>query len=116
MDGLQIDAWAIAVAAGAWAVYRIVTDWGVPFLAKKNGRSMSPQVEMAVLRETLAPHLAEATRMGRQIGELHKWHDVRDTDNVPVWYVRRSLETVMADLAAAVRELRKAIDQGNGKA
>lgn len=27
-----------------------------------------------------------------QISDLHKWHNQRDRDGVPVWYVRHSLE------------------------
>ena len=40
--------------------------------------------------------------------ELHDWHDQRDADGVPVWYVRKSLETTISALTAAVTELSKA--------
>ncbi len=40
--------------------------------------------------------------------ELHDWHDQRDADGVPVWYVRKSLETTIGDLTKAVSELSKA--------
>jgi len=37
--------------------------------------------------------------------ELHTWHDRRDEDGVPVWYIRRSLEDSIEKLAEAVTAL-----------
>lgn len=39
--------------------------------------------------------------------DLHAWHDHRDADGVPVWFVRQSLETAIAKLTDAVVELNK---------
>jgi hypothetical protein len=35
----------------------------------------------------------------KQVDELYKWHDQRDTDGVPVWYMRKSLETAILQLS-----------------
>ncbi len=34
-----------------------------------------------------------------QLNDLHEWHNVRDNDGVPIWYVRRSLEEAINKLA-----------------
>lgn len=34
-----------------------------------------------------------------QVRELHEWHDRRDAEGVPVWYVRKSLEDAVGKLA-----------------
>lgn len=39
-------------------------------------------------------------KLARQIDELHEWHDKEDpVDGVKVWYVRRSLEKAIEQLA-----------------
>lgn len=37
--------------------------------------------------------------LGRQTADLHEWHAVKDSEGVPVWYVRRSLEEAIKDLS-----------------
>lgn len=37
-----------------------------------------------------------------RIRELHEWHDRRDADGVPVWYIRKSLEDIIKQNANAV--------------
>ncbi len=34
-----------------------------------------------------------------KLDDLHEWHNVRDNDGVPIWYVRRSLEEAINKLA-----------------
>jgi len=46
--------------------------------------------------------------MSDQIKDLHSWHDVRDEDGVPVWYLRRSLERQIMRLCEAVEGMGKA--------
>jgi hypothetical protein len=36
--------------------------------------------------------------------ELHKWHSVTDMEGVPVWYVRKSLEKSIGELATNIKE------------
>ncbi len=36
--------------------------------------------------------------------DLHKWHDVRDDEGVPLWYVRKSLEKSIDRLADNVEQ------------
>jgi hypothetical protein len=43
-----------------------------------------------------------------KLDELHKWHDVRDDEQVPVWYVRKSLEREIGKLCEAVGKLEQA--------
>ena len=35
----------------------------------------------------------------KKIDDLHKWHDVQDSEGVKIWYVRRSLEDAITKLA-----------------
>ena len=37
--------------------------------------------------------------MKHQTADLHEWHAVKDTEGVPVWYVRRSLEEAIKELS-----------------
>lgn len=34
--------------------------------------------------------------------DLHEWHSIKDSEGVPVWYVRRSLEDAIKDLAVNI--------------
>lgn len=38
----------------------------------------------------------------RQVNDLHKWHDMSDSDGVKIWYVRRSLEDAIEKLATNI--------------
>lgn len=40
-----------------------------------------------------------------KLNELHDWHNMRDDDGVPVWYVRKSLETVILEMAKSTNNL-----------
>jgi hypothetical protein len=44
------------------------------------------------------------------VEDLHKWHDVKDEDQVPVWYVRKSLERLIGELSKSVNRMTKAIE------
>jgi len=41
--------------------------------------------------------------MHQQLHDLWAWHDVRDEDGIPVWYMRRSLETALTSLVAEMK-------------
>lgn len=43
----------------------------------------------------------------REIHDLYQWHDVKDGDGVPIWYIRRSLEEAIKALADNVGEQTK---------
>jgi hypothetical protein len=47
----------------------------------------------------------QADKMADQVDDLHKLHDVKDADGVPVWYVRRSLEEAVKSLADATNNM-----------
>ncbi|HUW47260.1 MAG TPA: hypothetical protein VMW36_00765 [Patescibacteria group bacterium] len=40
-----------------------------------------------------------------KVVELHKWHDIQDSDGVPIWYVRKSLEEIIRQNGEAVQAL-----------
>lgn len=46
-----------------------------------------------------------------QLKALHTMHNVRDSDNVPVWYVRRSLENKIKDMGDAIVQLAESNQQ-----
>ncbi len=46
----------------------------------------------------------ERQEIGRQVAELHKWHDKTDQDGVPVWYVRSTIEQAILALSANVEK------------
>ena len=45
---------------------------------------------------------ADTTDMLQKITDLWNWHNVRGTDNVPVWYFRSSLDDAMDKLAESI--------------
>jgi len=53
--------------------------------------------------ETRLKAIEEHSKLaGKQIQDLHTWHDRFDEDGVPVWYIRSSLEKVVQQNAEAV--------------
>ena len=46
-----------------------------------------------------------------RVDELYKWHDVKDEDQVYVWYVRKSLEREIGKLCDAVNKLEQAANR-----
>lgn len=52
--------------------------------------------------------LAICRKLDSQIRDLYNWHNVKDRDNVPVWYVRETLENNVKDLTAAIEAMAKA--------
>lgn len=49
-----------------------------------------------------------------KVDDLYQWHDVRDRDGTPIWYVKRSLEDVIIHLGENIekegRLLEKLVD------
>jgi len=62
--------------------------------------------DSAVFRRT---HAKDIQLVAQQVRDLHKWHDVRDDDGVFAWYIRKSLEERITDLAHAIEELAQAV-------
>jgi len=46
-----------------------------------------------------------------QTQQLYDWHDRRDEEGVPVWYVRKSLETALREQSHAMRKLAENIGE-----
>ena len=57
----------------------------------------------------------KAQKMGRQISDLWDWHNQRDSDGVPVWYVRQSLESAIEKLATSLEGLTTVLAGLNAK-
>jgi len=69
------------------------------FLTKRNGadKDKGGKLDRVIL--------AALQEMKPKLDELHKWHDQRDQDGVPVWYIRRSLEEAVDKLAESQQML-----------
>ena len=98
---------------GALAVYVVGKDL-VGFLMRKKN-------PMNGLVTKLDDHIGTADTAHEQIRDLHRWHDVKDIDGTPIWYVRRSLEEAIREQTKAMRTLvesisalRTTIDKMNG--
>lgn len=129
--------WAYAVGIGAAAVYAVGRDL-IPYIIKKrngvtasNGTASTIKTALVLegLADALGKHFKEDTSthmmirdLHREHGQtadllrdLHRWHDVRDEDQVPVWYIRKSLEKAITDLTESIRDLRTTIDENGSK-
>lgn len=49
----------------------------------------------------------------RNIHDLWEWHSVRDSDGVPIWYVKRSLEDSINKLKVSIESLDKSCIESN---
>lgn len=52
----------------------------------------------AVMNEHVNDVRFAVSKVKEKVDDLHDWHDKRDADGVPLWYVRRSLEDVIKEL------------------
>ena len=50
-------------------------------------------------------------KIGRQVDDLHDWHDETDADGVKFWYVRRSLEDALHSLSENISLETKLLDR-----
>ena len=78
-----------SISVGAVAVYIVARDV-VPYLIRRrNGKNGT----------------GREGSTHQMVRDLHTWHDQRDEDGVPVWYVRKSLERSIDNLTVAIKEL-----------
>jgi hypothetical protein len=56
----------------------------------------------AVMNEHVNDVRFAVLKVKEKVDDLHDWHDKRDADGVPLWYVKRSLEDVIKDLGAKI--------------
>jgi hypothetical protein len=56
----------------------------------------------AVMNEHVNDVRLAVSKVKEKVDDLHDWHDKRDADGVPLWYVRRSLEDAIKDLGEKV--------------
>jgi len=50
-------------------------------------------------------------KVAEQVDELHRWHDMADTDGVKVWYVRQSLEKTINKQTETIEKLCRTLDR-----
>jgi hypothetical protein len=86
-----------------FAIYIILKDFGL-ILKRKNGDnsvSFCRKVEDSIMKthQTLLQVDPLIQEMTKKVDELHRWHDIVDSDGVKVWYVRKSLEEAIIKLA-----------------
>lgn len=91
---------------------RLVFDFLRPIIAKANGGSETdPTAEMKTMLDKLCvlydkeltAQIAFRKTMYMQVKDLWDWHNIRDSDGVPVWYVRKSLEDAIKELSNSIR-------------
>jgi hypothetical protein len=58
-----------------------------------------------IVLEAIASNKAKIDNIDLKMSDLHKWHDNRDADGVFTWYVRRSLEEAIKQLAQSQVQL-----------
>lgn len=48
-----------------------------------------------------------------KVDKLYDWHNARDEEGVPVWYVRKSLEQAIKNLSSSIDVLQESIREQN---
>ena len=91
----------LSIGLGAAAlVLKIIFDFLKPVLDKFLG---SDKKEPSIARQVES--CCEILQgMRHKVDELHSWHNVRNADGVPVWYVPSALEKAIQALAANINE------------
>ena len=106
---MDLPGWAVGVGIGAGCVYAVARDFVPYFTRRVNGTKPASDAATLVgigkINEALRAHFDEDSTAAKHIGDLHRWHDVRDNEGIPVWYVRRSLESAILKLTDAVDRL-----------
>jgi hypothetical protein len=81
-----------------FAAYIILKDFGV--FRGKNGKNGGGGCYLnKVTEERIANIETLCYDLKKKTDELHKWHDMVDSDGVKIWYVRKSLEDAIVKLA-----------------
>ena len=92
----------IGVAATLWALKGVIK-LVMPMIQKKSGGNGSSTGKGA---QCLIPEDIDVRKMFNQVNDLWAWHNVRDQDQVPVWYVPSKMANALADLVEILREMR----------
>lgn len=69
----------------------------INFIVRNKGKEEEKKKDFSIPEE-------EWKTIVKQTNELHEWHNVKDEDGVPVWYVRRSLEKAIEKLSTTIDE------------
>ncbi len=101
MDGKLVE-----LGVGLIAAIMVIREV-LGFLDKKkfqtdnvNGSSLNGHG--AVMNEHVNDVRFAVSKVKEKVDDLHDWHDKRDADGVPLWYVRRSLEDSIKDLGEKI--------------
>ncbi len=94
----------------ALLVLKIVFDFLAPIIKRSRPGATDPATEMtatlhAIVKLLEREQIAQAEfrkLIYQQLKDLHVWHNKFDEDGVPVWYVRKGLETAIKELAQNV--------------
>ena len=57
-----------------------------------------------VMKEYMEGTYERVNRIEHQVDDLFNWHNQRDQDGIPLWYVKRSFEESIKEMAEAMRE------------
>jgi len=71
-------------------------------LQNSEDRLKAVESNMKEMKTLFIKHDEDHHFTNEQVRELHEWHDRKDADGVPVWYVRKSLEEIIKQNAEAV--------------
>jgi hypothetical protein len=72
-------------------------------LSRVDGIENTLLSQMTNLESLVSGIKVRSVNIARQTEDLWKWHNQKDEDGVPVWYVRRSLERSIRELSESVR-------------
>lgn len=110
METVSIDSNTIVqLGVGSAIVYivlRLVLDFLKPILEKQFNIGTMPQLMSACkeLAGKIDCSREEMLAVKDQVKALYVWHDQRNQDGVPLWYVPSSLEKAIESLAENVRQ------------
>jgi len=92
MDGRLVE-----LGVGLIAAIMVIREV-LGFLDKKKYTNGNSHEHGAVMNEHVNDVRIAVSKVKDKVNDLHDWHDKRDADGVPLWYVRRSLEDSIKDL------------------
>jgi hypothetical protein len=81
----------------AVAIYIIKTVLEYVFKFKSSSSGVSTQAVSDIFKKI--------DELKQMCHDLHQWHDVRDGDHVPLWYMRPSLQKSLEDMNSQIATL-----------
>lgn len=101
LDELGLDYEEMLLMAAIMVIREVLN-----FLDKKKFHSDNTNAGLkghgAVMNEHVNDVRFAVSKVKEKVDDLHDWHDKRDADGVPLWYVRLSLEGSIKDLGEKI--------------